>query len=76
MSNTFLGRCQVIALLNLTVPCIGAMCKPSMGRLPSSPLLHITFNLSNPNYMSTFHQDGTDIQILDMCSPGVPMMEL
>ncbi|KAJ2972047.1 hypothetical protein NUW54_g12358 [Trametes sanguinea] len=26
--------------------------------------------------MSTFHMDGTDIQILDMRSPGQPVMEL
>lgn len=26
--------------------------------------------------MSTFHMDGSDIQILDMRSPGQPVMEL
>ena len=46
------------------------------GRPPSSPLLRIAFNPSDPNYMSTFHQDGTDVQILDMRSPGAPVMEL
>lgn len=50
--------------------------QPSTGRPPSSPLLRIAFNPSDPNYMSTFHQDGTDIQILDMRSPGAPVMEL
>lgn len=46
------------------------------GRPPSSPLLRIAFNPSDPNYMSTFHQDGTDVQILDMRSPGAPVMEM
>lgn len=46
------------------------------GRPPSSPLLRIAFNPSDPNYMSTFHQDGTDVQILDMRSPGAPVMEV
>jgi len=50
--------------------------QPSAGRPPSSPLLRIAFNPSDPNYMSTFHQDGTDVQILDMRSPGAPVMEL
>jgi DDB1- and CUL4-associated factor 7 len=45
-------------------------------RPPSSPLLRIAFNPSDANYMSTFHQDGADIQILDMRSPGAPVMEL
>lgn len=26
--------------------------------------------------MSTFHMDGTDVQILDMRSPGQPVIEL
>ncbi len=32
----------------------------------------IAFNLSDPNYISTFHQDGAGVQILDMRSPGAP----
>ncbi|KAI0278805.1 hypothetical protein BGY98DRAFT_972486 [Russula aff. rugulosa BPL654] len=40
--------------------------QPPTGRPPSSPLLHITFKPGDPNYISTFHQDGSDIQILDM----------
>jgi WD repeat-containing protein 68 len=50
--------------------------QPPTGRPPSSPLLRIAFNPSDPNYMSTFHQDGTDLQILDMRSPGAPVMEM
>jgi len=45
-------------------------------RPPTSPLLRIAFNPSDPNYMSTFHMDGSDVQILDMRSPGQPVMEL
>ncbi|KAF5370870.1 hypothetical protein D9758_002077 [Tetrapyrgos nigripes] len=45
-------------------------------RPPTSPLLRIAFNPSDSNYMSTFHMDGNDIQILDMRSPGQPVMEL
>ena len=45
-------------------------------RLPTSPLLRIAFNPADSNYMSTFHMDGTDVQILDMRSPGQPVIEL
>ncbi|KAF7298167.1 WD repeat protein [Mycena chlorophos] len=45
-------------------------------RPPTSPLLRIAFNPSDSNYMSTFHMDGAEIQILDMRSPGSPVMEL
>ncbi|CDO71955.1 hypothetical protein BN946_scf184940.g102 [Trametes cinnabarina] len=43
---------------------------------PTSPLLRIAFNPADSNYMSTFHMDGTEVQILDMRSPGQPVMEL
>ncbi|THH20784.1 hypothetical protein EW146_g642 [Bondarzewia mesenterica] len=50
---------------------------PSTGSRPSTcPLLRIAFNPSDANYMSTFHMDGSDVQILDMRSPGAPVMEL
>lgn len=50
---------------------------PSAGsRPPTSPLLRIAFNPADSNYMSTFHSDGSDVQILDMRSPGAPVMEL
>ncbi|KAA1472802.1 WD40 repeat-like protein [Dentipellis sp. KUC8613] len=45
-------------------------------RPPTSPLLRIAFNPSDANYMSTFHMDGSEVQILDMRSPGAPVMEL
>lgn len=45
-------------------------------RSASSPLIRIAFNPSDSNYMATFHMDGTDTQILDMRSPGQPVMEL
>lgn len=45
-------------------------------RPPTSPLLRIAFNPADSNYMATFHQDGQDVQILDMRSPGQPVMEL
>ena len=45
-------------------------------RPPTSPLLRIAFNPADSNYMSTFHMDGSDVQILDMRSPGQPVMEL
>jgi len=45
-------------------------------RPPTSPLLRIAFNPADSNYMSTFHMDGSEIQILDMRSPGQPVMEL
>ncbi|RDB25309.1 DDB1- and CUL4-associated factor 7 [Hypsizygus marmoreus] len=48
----------------------------STARPPTSPLLRIAFNPSDSNYMSTFHMDGSDVQILDMRSPGQPVMEL
>ena len=53
---------------------------PPKNQLPTgwtpSPPPRIAFHPSDPNYMSTFHQDGTDVQILDMWSPGAPMMDL
>jgi WD repeat-containing protein 68 len=45
-------------------------------RPPTSPLLQIAFNPADSNYMSTFHMDGSEIQILDMRSPGQPVLEL
>jgi len=45
-------------------------------RPPTSPLLRIAFNPADSNYMSTFHMDGNEVQILDMRSPGQPVMEL
>lgn len=50
---------------------------PSMSsRPPTSPLIRIAFNPIDSNYMATYHMDGSEIQILDMRSPGQPVMEL
>jgi WD repeat-containing protein 68 len=49
---------------------------PTSARPLTSPLLRIGFNPADSNYMSTFHLDSADIQILDMRSPGQPVMEL
>ncbi|THH05821.1 hypothetical protein EW145_g4522 [Phellinidium pouzarii] len=46
------------------------------GRPATAPLLRIAFNPADANYMSTFHIDTNDVQILDMRSPGQPVLEL
>lgn len=48
----------------------------SVNRPPATPLLRIAFNPSDANYMATFHLDSPDVQILDMRSPGQPVIEL
>ncbi|TFK54519.1 WD40 repeat-like protein [Heliocybe sulcata] len=48
----------------------------SSARPPTSPLLRICFNPADSNYMATSHMDGAEVQILDMRSPGQPVMEL
>lgn len=48
----------------------------STARPLTQPLLRICFNPNDSNYMATFHVDGTNVQILDMRSPGQPVMEL
>jgi WD repeat-containing protein 68 len=45
-------------------------------RAGTSPLLRICFHPTDNNYMATFHLDGHDVQILDMRSPGSPVIEL
>jgi WD repeat-containing protein 68 len=42
----------------------------------TSPLLRICFHPTDSNYMATFHMEGADIQVLDMRSPGQPVLEL
>ncbi|TBU44715.1 WD40 repeat-like protein [Dichomitus squalens] len=46
----------------------------STARPPTSPLLRIAFNPADSNYMSTFHMDSSDVQILDMRKPGQPLL--
>ncbi|KAK0213013.1 WD40-repeat-containing domain protein [Desarmillaria ectypa] len=58
---------------NVPVPSVSPS---SSARPPTSPLLRIAFNPSDSNYMSTFHMDGSEVQILDMRSPGQPVIEL
>jgi DDB1- and CUL4-associated factor 7 len=49
----------------------------SSGTRPlTSPLLRICFHPTDSNYLATFHMDGADVQILDMRSPGQPVMEM
>jgi WD repeat-containing protein 68 len=48
----------------------------SPSRPPANPLLRISFNPTDANYMATFHLDSPDVQILDMRSPGQPVIEL
>ncbi|GBB84504.1 hypothetical protein RclHR1_11070002 [Rhizophagus clarus] len=42
----------------------------------SSALLRLCFNKIEPQYLATFHMDSTDVQILDVRVPGVPVAEL
>ncbi|KAH8919200.1 WD40 repeat-like protein [Atractiella rhizophila] len=43
---------------------------------PSTPLLRLAYNPSNPNMLAVFHANSNSIQILDVRSPGVPNYEL
>jgi DDB1- and CUL4-associated factor 7 len=49
---------------------------PSSARPPSAPLLRIAFNPLDANHLATFHTDSSNVQILDMRSPGRPVAEL
>lgn len=49
---------------------------PSNGGAPSSSLLRLAFNPYDANYLATFSIDSPDVQILDMRSPGRPVVEL
>ncbi|KAG8998432.1 hypothetical protein FRB94_006900 [Tulasnella sp. JGI-2019a] len=42
----------------------------------TAPLLRISFNPIDPNYIATFHADSCDVQVLDMRIPGKPVSEL
>ncbi|KAK4047636.1 hypothetical protein OIV83_005294 [Microbotryomycetes sp. JL201] len=43
---------------------------------PPSPLLRLAFSPHAPSYVSVCHADSSDVQILDIRSPGVPVLEL
>ncbi|KAF8332098.1 WD40-repeat-containing domain protein [Cantharellus anzutake] len=47
-----------------------------MTRGPTQPLLRIAFNPLDANFLSTFHAESPDVQILDMRSPGRPVVEM
>jgi len=49
---------------------------PAPARPLASSLLRIAFNPADSNYMATFHIDSSNIQVLDMRSPGQPVVEL
>jgi len=58
-------------------PLVPAIAPPTPNSRPaSSPLLRISFNPTDPHFLSTFHADSPDVQILDMRSPGKPVSEL
>ncbi|KAF9516762.1 hypothetical protein BS47DRAFT_1390355 [Hydnum rufescens UP504] len=42
----------------------------------TASLLRIAFNPLDANFLATFHSDSPDVQILDMRSPGRPVVEL
>jgi WD repeat-containing protein 68 len=55
----------------------GGAASPGAGSRPTtSALLRICFHPTDSNYLATFHMDGSDVQILDMRSPGQPVMEM
>ncbi|CED83112.1 Palmitoyl thioesterase [Phaffia rhodozyma] len=49
---------------------------PSSSFNPSKALMRIAFDPSNSHYLATFKQDSGDIQVLDMRSPGTPVVEM
>ncbi|KAF9365803.1 ddb1 and cul4 associated factor 7 [Mortierella sp. NVP85] len=49
---------------------------PQAAAQPPVPLLRLSFNKLDPNYLSTFHMDSSSVQILDIRVPGIPISEL
>ncbi|KAG0329032.1 ddb1 and cul4 associated factor 7 [Dissophora globulifera] len=49
---------------------------PQMAAQPPIPLLRLSFNKLDANYLSTFHMDSSTVQILDIRVPGIPISEL
>ncbi|CAJ0756919.1 3278_t:CDS:2 [Entrophospora sp. SA101] len=41
-----------------------------------SPLLRLSFNKISPYYIATFHMNSTEVIILDIRAPGLPVAEL
>lgn len=46
------------------------------GPVGAASLLRLAFNPYDANYLATFHTDSADVQVLDMRSPGRPVVEL
>ncbi|EJD52650.1 WD40 repeat-like protein [Auricularia subglabra TFB-10046 SS5] len=53
-----------------------AAASSSPSRPLASSLLRIAFNPADSNYMATFHVESSSVQVLDMRSPGQPVVEL
>lgn len=49
---------------------------PSSGPTTPASLLRLSFNPYDANYLATFHIDSSEVQVLDMRSPGKPVVEL
>ncbi|GJJ74532.1 DDB1- and CUL4-associated factor 7 [Entomortierella parvispora] len=49
---------------------------PQAGASPAVPLLRLSFNKLDANYLSTFRVDSSTVQILDIRVPGIPVSEL
>lgn len=49
---------------------------PQVGASPAVPLLRLSFNKLDANYLSTFRVDSSTVQILDIRVPGIPVSEL
>lgn len=49
---------------------------PMPARPLASALMRIAFNPADSNYMATFHVESSNVQVLDMRSPGQPVVEL
>ncbi|MBW0482298.1 hypothetical protein O181_022013 [Austropuccinia psidii MF-1] len=43
---------------------------------PTAPLLRLKFNPIDPNYIAVSSALGTEVQVLDVRAPGVPVVEL
>ncbi|KAF9428501.1 ddb1 and cul4 associated factor 7 [Podila epigama] len=49
---------------------------PQTGVPQAAPLLRLSFNKLDANYLSTFHMDSSTVQILDIRVPGIPVSDL
>ncbi|KAG0024732.1 ddb1 and cul4 associated factor 7 [Entomortierella chlamydospora] len=58
-----------------SIPSVQANNPQVAAQLPA-PLLRLSFNKLDPNYLSTFHMDSSSVQILDIRVPGIPISEL